>query len=188
MVALWEKWECEGNNFDHIWEFLFCLCLNCTCSIDLNNSSFEFSFISLTDRFIIITGHVFYCDYKFKQESEGEREKKGNLWRISKRVSCLKRFLFTRSLVVANHFRTTAYFWRHDGETRWERKTPNTLLMRAQIISITEKSKITSITLMRCLRKKKRPDCDHFCRRLDLFFQMPDCITIISGVVHSSGA
>lgn len=40
-----------------------------------------------------------------------------------------------------------------------KKKTPIGLLMRAQIVSISEKSKTTSFTLMRYLES---PDCDHF--------------------------
>lgn len=81
-MALEEKLEREECNFDHISQFS-CLCLNCICLIDLNNSGFEFCFISLTGRPILITGNIFYCDYKFRQE----RKRIGNFLQVSVTIS-----------------------------------------------------------------------------------------------------
>lgn len=76
-------------NFDHISHF-FCLCLNCICSMDLNNSRFEFGFIS--DSPIIIRGHIFYCDCRFNDERT-ERETSQGGWTM-REDSCLREALF----------------------------------------------------------------------------------------------
>lgn len=111
--------------------------------MDLNNSSFEFSFISLTGRLILIMGYIFYCDYKFK---EGRTKRKLSA------SSSLNDFQSWGSHSI----------WKDEAlllpVTSRSSCTVGSL-MTAQIISISEKSKITLFTLMRYL---KNLDCDHF--------------------------
>lgn len=174
-------------NFDQISEF-FCFCLNCVCSIDLNNSSFEFSFISLTDGPIIITGHEFIVMTN-SSERETERGREGEK----------KRKLSTS---ISDDFQ--------NGRTDW--KDP--CLHKVLLLPITS-GPPWKATFDHARREKStyhitNEDPDHlhywkaqnhfvhfdeifkkswlwsFWRRLDLSPpQTPDCITIIHGVVRS---
>lgn len=196
-MALEEKLQCEECNVDPISQFL-CLCLNCICLIDLNNSAFEFSSISLTGRPVLITGHIFYCDYKFKWERQREGEKKGNFltrvsdnswddgWNDGQSDKIYMGACCCQSL--QDHPVKLAF------EHRERRKTPITFLMSAWIINISEKSKIASFTLMRYLQKVLIVIILEKIGSLFLFSFFPPSLfqnarlhLIISNVVRSSG-
>lgn len=146
-------------------------------SINLNISSFESSFIA-------ITGCRFYFDYTFKRDREEGGEKKNcDIFFKKGKEELSEKIFINMKPCCCHYFRTKA--WSSFLNRTSGKKRPMTILKMPWSLALLKRSKLLCSQWWFFF---KNFWLWRFLRRLVLFFQMPDCISIASGVVHSSGA